>query len=113
MRVYKTAIVKETVPRSWIQRYIDKLPLTVQALRKHAESREEFVMRQVRWTEECFRKEGVCPTRYVFERRANTQNNTGRTLAIQSMVAAALARLEEQFGLGSTQNFIEVVAKVA
>lgn len=113
VRVSLAAITKQTGYLIWIQRCPDKIPCTVKTLAKTIESREDFAFRQIQWAEDCFREEGICPTRYGFERKAHTQNEVGKTPIIQRAVDTAMARLAAQFRSSRDQLINQVIPRVA
>jgi hypothetical protein len=93
IRVSITAIIKEVGRRSWLERRLDKLPLTTKVIEEFVESFEAFEIRKVLWTAECYMREGVCPTRAQFTMRAGVKNKTGRMPAVQSTIDGAMGKL--------------------
>jgi hypothetical protein len=96
IRVSITAIIKEVGRRSWLERRLDKLPLTAKVIEEFVESPEAFEIRKVLWSAESYMREGFCPTRAQFIMQAGVKNKTGRTPAVQSMIDAAMERLRQQ-----------------
>lgn len=113
VRVSQPAIIKQTGHRHWIDRYLDRLPLTAEALSRHVESREDFALRGIRWAEDYFRQEGKCPTRYMFERVSRTQFMIGTVPAVRGAIDAAMSRLQERFGSEGIRRSINSLTKVA
>lgn len=64
-RVSLAAIVKLIGYRAWIEKRLDKLPLTSQALDMYLESFEDYSIRRIAWAAESFRKDGVIPSRVM------------------------------------------------
>jgi Tn7-like transposition protein D len=50
--------------------FIKRLPRTARALKEAVETREQFVIRRVKWAAESFRKEGISPSRRKLWERA-------------------------------------------
>lgn len=97
IRVIKEAIIREVGHRSWIEKRLDKLPQTARSLAKSLESGEDFLLRCVKWAEDCFREEGKCPTRHQFEVRAGTKTKTGSAFRVQQAIDVATERLGKSF----------------
>lgn len=94
IRVSKEEIIRRLEHRAWLEHHLDKLPKTALALGKFVESREEFLIRRVRWTESTFVQERRCPTRHQFAVRAGTRTKTGDARQVQAAVNIALRNLE-------------------
>jgi hypothetical protein len=90
------AVTRETGRRVWIERYLDKLPLTARAIAEHIESFEAFSLRKIALIEAAYRQESLCPTRLQFTVRAGLRNKVGRTRPVQKAVAAAIKRLRHK-----------------
>lgn len=97
IRVIKEAIIREVGRRSWIEKRLNKLPQTAKALTKSLESGEDFLLRCIRWAEDCFREEGRCPTRHQFEVKAGTKTKTGSAARVQQTIDVAIERLSKIF----------------
>jgi hypothetical protein len=69
-RVSLAAIVKLIGYRAWIEKRLNKLPLTSHALGTHLESFEDYSIRRIAWAAESFRKDGVTPSRAMLSNRA-------------------------------------------
>lgn len=69
-RVSITAIIRLVGRRAWIEKSLDKLPLTATALATRLESYEDYAVRRIAWAVDSFRKEGVTPTRAMLIYRA-------------------------------------------
>lgn len=93
-RVSKEEIIRRLEHRAWLEHHLDKLPETDLALSKFVESREEFLVRRVKWTESIFVQERRCPTPHQFVVRAGTRTKTGDTHHVQAAVKAALHNLQ-------------------
>jgi hypothetical protein len=63
-----------------------RLPLTNQALKEVAESREAWAIRRIQWAVDCYRREGVCATHADVLTRANVWP---KFRALPSILAAA------------------------
>lgn len=98
IRVSITTLIKEVGRRSWLEKRLDKLPLTAQMLKEHLESLEAFELRKVLWAEDSYVKEEACPSRIQFMTRAGVKNKIGKAPAIQAAVNASLERLNNKFG---------------
>jgi hypothetical protein len=96
IRASITSIIKEVGRRSWIEKRLDKLPLTAKVIKEFVESLEAFEIRKVLCTAECYMRGGFCPTRAQFIMRAGVKNKTGRTPAVQSTINAAMERLSKE-----------------
>jgi hypothetical protein len=86
-RISITAMVKITGHRSWIEKKLDKLPLTSQALNTHLESFEDYLIRRIGWAAESFRKDGVRPSRAKLSFKAGVK---GRLLSKSKRIQTAL-----------------------
>ena len=93
IRVSITTLIKEVGHRAWIEKKLEKLPLTAKALGDSLESMESYLIRRVEWTKERYLHEGLQPTRSQFALRAGTKNKTGRGQQVQRAIDAAMARL--------------------
>lgn len=96
IRVSMAAVIKEVGRKSWLEFRLVKLPLTNKALNDYLETVEEFLIRRVAWAEEYYFQKGICPARSYFEASAGTKNKSGRLLAVQSAIDAALGGLRER-----------------
>lgn len=66
----RTAIIKNTGYETVILGNLDKLPLVKKALFELSETREECVARRIYWAADCFKQEGIRPTRNHLIQRA-------------------------------------------
>lgn len=92
-RVSLTEIVKLVGHRDWLERKLDRLPLTAKALSEHLESMEDYLIRKVEWAEGYCRREGLRPARYLFEIYAGIGGRKGRTRKVEEAACAAFSRL--------------------
>jgi len=70
LRVSVAAIARDTGKLSKVLSHDARLPLTNRALMEVAESAEAWAIRRIRWAVECYRREGVCATRWDILTRA-------------------------------------------
>jgi Tn7-like transposition protein D/TniQ len=108
VRVSITTLTKEIGCRSWLEKRLDKLPLTARMLKEYLESLEAFELRKVLWAEESYVKEESCPSRIQFMTRADVRNKTGKATAIQSAVNASLESLNKRFGGWPNNKSIQI-----
>jgi hypothetical protein len=94
VRVSKEEIIRHLEHRSWIEQHLDKLPETASTLKRCVESREEFLVRRVKWAESSFRQERRCPTRHQFVVHAGTRTSTSKARQVQSAINQALQNLQ-------------------
>ena len=87
VRVSLSAIIREVGRRSWLEQFLHKLPLTKGILNACTESREQFLVRKVKWAEQKYREEGVKPTGFMLRERAGIR---GRAFAGSPAVVAAV-----------------------
>lgn len=93
VRVSITAIVKQVGRRAWVEKHLDKLPLTAKIIKEYVETLEAFKIRKVLWIEQCYRREGTCPTRFQFTMRAGLINQIDKTPTVQNAIDDAMERL--------------------
>jgi hypothetical protein len=93
VRVSITAVTRETGHRAWIERRLNDLPLTARAIKDHIETLTAYSIRKVRWAENQFYQEKICPSRHRLMARATVRNKTGETEPVQSAINEALKRL--------------------
>jgi hypothetical protein len=93
IRVSITAVIKEVGRRSWLEKRLDKLPLTAMVIKEVVESLEAFELRKVLWIEECYKQGGICPTRIQFIRQAGLRNPVDKTPAVGMAIDTAMNRL--------------------
>jgi hypothetical protein len=93
IRVSKEEIIRHIEHRSWIEQHLDKLPETASTLTKCVESREEFLVRRVKWAESSFMQERRCPTRHQFVVHTGTRTRTSNAPKVQSAISQALQNL--------------------
>lgn len=96
IRASITSIIKEVGNRSWLEKRLDKLPLTAKVIREDIESLEAFAIRKVLWTTERYLQDAICPTRAQFTVRARVRNKTGKTPLVQNALNTAMERLREE-----------------
>jgi hypothetical protein len=70
VQVTRNRIGRDICQSSTLEKHLAKLPRTKQALAEVAETRVQFAVRRVEWAADSFRKEKVCPSRYMLLRRA-------------------------------------------
>jgi hypothetical protein len=68
-RVSITEVIKKVGCRAWIEKNLDRMPLTSRTLNAHLESFEDYLIRRIAWAVEAFRKEGVSPSRTMLSNR--------------------------------------------
>jgi hypothetical protein len=90
LRVSITALIKIVGHKSWIERYLDRLPATFQAIETHLELPEEFELRKVKWANEQYKQEGIHPTRSQFVKRASISPKAGSAPKVQSAINAVI-----------------------
>lgn len=93
VRASITSIIKEVGNRSWLEKRLDKLPLTAKVIKDYVESLEAFAIRKVLWTTERYIQDVICPTRAQFMVRARVRNKTGKTPPVQNAIDTAMERL--------------------
>lgn len=71
--VTKSAIARDIGAGRFYIRVFAKLPLTASALAEATETREDFAIRKIHWTSNCYRQEGVCPSLSQFILRTGIQ----------------------------------------
>jgi hypothetical protein len=94
IRVSKEEIIRHLEHRSWLEQRLDKLPETASTLKKCVESREEFLVRRVKWAESSFMQESRCPTVHQFLVQAGTRTITGKARDVQAAIERALQNLQ-------------------
>jgi hypothetical protein len=93
VQVTKTAIASSIGYLALIQKQLDKLPRTAEALTEVVESTEEFAVRRVQWAVDCFRQENVYPKRWQIIRRTGMKSSTATLPQVKEAIAAALQSL--------------------
>jgi hypothetical protein len=86
-RVSVTAVIRLVGHRAWIEKRLDKLPLTSQALDAHLECFEDYLIRRIAWAAEAFRNEGCMPSRAMLSNQAGVR---GRLISKTKRVQSAL-----------------------
>jgi hypothetical protein len=86
-RVSITAIIKTVGRRTWIEKNLDRMPLTSKTLEAHLESFEDYLIRRIAWAAEAFRKGGVIPSRATLSNRVGIK---GRQSSQSERVQGAL-----------------------
>jgi hypothetical protein len=94
VRVSKEEIIRRLEHRSWFEQRLDKLPKTAKALNRFVESREDFFIRRVRWTELLFVQERKRPSYCQFIRTAGLQTLSGKGARLQAAVNSACRNLQ-------------------
>jgi len=70
------------------------LPQTVKTLAKVSEGVEEAAIRRVNWAAECYRSEGIRPSRKTFKRRAGISDKVARRPVIMSAILSAMLSIK-------------------
>jgi hypothetical protein len=86
-RVSITAIVRLVGCRAWLEKNLDKLPLTSGVFATHLESFENYSVRRILWATDSFRNEGGRPSRAMLSSRAKIR---GRLVSGSARIQAAL-----------------------
>lgn len=86
-RVSITAIVRLVGHRAWLEKKLDKLPLTSGVLATHLESFEDYSVRRILWAIDSFRCQGRTPSRAMLSSRAKIR---GRLVSNGARIQAAL-----------------------
>jgi hypothetical protein len=73
--------------RSWLEKNLDKLPLTSKALAANLESFAGYLIRRITWAAEAYRKERCTPSRAMLSNRAGIR---GRLASKAEEVQSAL-----------------------
>jgi hypothetical protein len=97
VRVSLAAIIRALNRHVWLERRLDKLPCTKDALAEFLESMVAFNLRRVEWALQCYRRDGTIPSRSAFIGRAGIKNKAGKADVVQNAVDEALNLL----GVGS------------
>jgi hypothetical protein len=113
IRVSKAAIMRRVSYKLRYKYYLRHFPLTVKALSTYIELPEDFALRCVQWAEGFFLREGICPSRSSFNRRARTMSNTGRSRTVQSAIDSAMSVLREHFGSEENQIIVRTLTEAA
>jgi hypothetical protein len=93
-RVSITAIVRLVGHRAWLEKKLDKLPLTSGMLATHLESFENYSVRRILWATDSFRNEGETPSRAMLSSRAKIRGRLfSNSERIQASLDSALAGL--------------------
>ncbi len=91
-RVSITAVVKLVGHRSWIEKRLDKLPLTSKALDAHLECFEDYSIRRITWAADAYRKEGCTPSRAMLSKRAGIRGRlASKAEQVKSVLDLAIA----------------------
>ena len=94
VRVSLETVIREVGHRHWIEIYSDKLPLTTATLKKSLETSEDFLIRRVEWTADCYENEGVVPSRSMLSIRAGVKDRIkGKSVRVQEALDKALSNL--------------------
>jgi hypothetical protein len=94
VRVSLETVIREVGHRHWIESYRDKLPLTAAALKKSLETSEDFLIRRVKWTANCYKNEGVVPSWSMLSVRAGVKDRVrGKSVRVQEALDKALSDL--------------------
>lgn len=74
LQITVSSIGREIGQQAILQQQIHKLPITAQAIAEVIETQEEFAIRRIWWAADCFKAEGICPTRTNFLLRVSLGN---------------------------------------
>jgi hypothetical protein len=90
-RVSITAVIRLVGHRAWIEKRLDKLPLTSQALDTCLESFEDYIIRRIAWAADAFRKNGVTPSRAMISNRVGIKDRrSSQSERVQGALDSAL-----------------------
>jgi hypothetical protein len=73
-----------------VQKQLDRLPLTSEAIAELVETTEEFAVRRVHWVAECFRQQGICPKNWQIVRQAGLKLYVAEMPKVQEVIASVL-----------------------
>lgn len=93
VRVSAEAIARDTGEHYKVLSHDYRLPLTNRALIEVAESEEAWAIRRIRWAEECYCREGVCPTRSKLLQRASVDRKFAAKQGLMAIVDEAICSL--------------------
>lgn len=107
VQITVAAIARDIGQLANIQKHLDRLPLTAQALAEVVETREEFAVRRVEYAAKCFRQENVCPKEWQIVRRAGLRPDMEAAQQVKEAVATALTSLDP-LGVVQTDQSIQL-----
>jgi hypothetical protein len=93
VRVSAAAIAKDTENRCLVLSHDERLPLTNRALIEVAESAEEWAIRRVRWAVDCYRREGVCASRWSVVTRASVSAKLAARQGVLAVIEEGVRNL--------------------
>lgn len=96
VRVSVTAIIKEVGHRAWIEKCLDRLPLTDGVISENLESYKACSIRRVQWAVASYQEKGKTPTRLQLMVRAGVRTKAGNTPEVQSEIDAAMESLKQR-----------------
>lgn len=94
VRVSKTGVAKNIGVLTVISKRGSLLPLTTKVLDEVTESIEDYAVRRIGWTAECFREEGICPSMWQLQLRAAVSNRVAKHPVVKAAMETALERLD-------------------
>jgi hypothetical protein len=97
VRVSKEEIVRRLGHRAWFEQSLSKLPYTEYALKTCLESREDFLVRRVKFAKDYFQSSGKCPTPHQFNVHAGTRTTNGQEPRVRKAIEQALRELNSTF----------------
>ena len=113
VRITIAEIIREVGKAGWIYRRRKDFPLTTLTIAECSESLEAFALRQVKWVEGYYTKEGMCPSRHQFRKAGRINQNCSMVPPVSEAIAAALQRLEARFNPTIVRSLDDLMTKVA
>lgn len=113
VRITISEIIKEVGRMGWIYRRRKDFPLTTRTIAECSESMETFALRQVRWVEGYYSREGICPSRHKFRKTGRINQSCSKLPSVSEAIAAALQRLEARFNPTIVRSLDDLITKVA
>lgn len=90
-RVSRAAISRLVGHRAWIEKRLNKLPLTSKTLNANLESFEDYLIRRIAWAAEAFRKQGVAPSHSMLVNQAGIRGRmNSKSEHVQKALDSAL-----------------------
>ncbi|HEY9694165.1 MAG TPA: TnsD family Tn7-like transposition protein [Oculatellaceae cyanobacterium] len=94
LHITVSSIGRDIGQKTLLQQQLHKLPLTAQAITEVVEAQEQFVIRRIWWAADCFRTEGINPTRTKLLLRASVNRNMAVKPEVSTAIEEALRSLE-------------------
>ncbi|GEM_PF-3636529 len=95
VRVSLEEIIRRYGHRTWLEKRDKKLPLTAKIINDNLESLEDYMIRKIRWAENEFLKENICPSIHQLERRASVRNKVSQSPVVQRELNKSLSNLRK------------------